>query len=222
MRLDYFSFLLAFPGIDRLTSSSQDTKQKLEALLSGSKEDALKFEALQKHVTQIRQGVVVSSFSLNARAELQQIVCMQEDVFAKVAQERILGALAFKEIHERYEMVDEAHCKTLRWIFNDEYFTETQSEDGSEDNGKTDIHSAEQSHETNKGREFDEVVEAIHEAEEADVAKIHARTVLTDWLSEGEEILHISGKLGSGKSTLIKFLWNHPATDAALRKWAGK
>ena len=41
------------------------------------------------------------------------------------------------------------------------------------------------------------------------------------WLSAGRGIFHICGKLGSGKSTLMKFLCNHPRTEAELKHWAG-
>ncbi|KIW91785.1 uncharacterized protein Z519_07755 [Cladophialophora bantiana CBS 173.52] len=40
------------------------------------------------------------------------------------------------------------------------------------------------------------------------------------WLSAGRGIFHISGKLGSGKSTLMKFLCNHPHTETELQHWA--
>lgn len=43
----------------------------------------------------------------------------------------------------------------------------------------------------------------------------------TNWLSSGNGIFHIAGKLGSGKSTLMKFLCSHPQTKVALQKWAG-
>lgn len=41
------------------------------------------------------------------------------------------------------------------------------------------------------------------------------------WLSSGDGIFHIAGKLGSGKSTLMKFLCEHPHTILQLEKWAG-
>lgn len=41
------------------------------------------------------------------------------------------------------------------------------------------------------------------------------------WLSSGDGIFHVSGKLGSGKSTLIKFLCERPETKLELEKWAG-
>lgn len=41
------------------------------------------------------------------------------------------------------------------------------------------------------------------------------------WLSSGDSIFHIAGKLGSGKSTLMKFLCEHECTQNELQKWAG-
>ncbi|KAH9883760.1 hypothetical protein F4778DRAFT_765090 [Xylariomycetidae sp. FL2044] len=42
----------------------------------------------------------------------------------------------------------------------------------------------------------------------------------TNWLSSGDGIFHICGKLGSGKSTLMKKLYGHPRTRTELEKWA--
>ena len=47
-----------------------------------------------------------------------------------------------------------------------------------------------------------------------------ARESFIQWLSSGTGIFHISGKLGSGKSTLMKFLCDHDRTHAELQKWA--
>ncbi|KAF5000640.1 hypothetical protein FDECE_11177 [Fusarium decemcellulare] len=41
-----------------------------------------------------------------------------------------------------------------------------------------------------------------------------------NWLEHGEGIFHISGKPGSGKSTLMNFLVDHPGTRSQLNKWA--
>jgi hypothetical protein len=52
--------------------------------------------------------------------------------------------------------------------------------------------------------------------------KLSPGELFIKWLSSGEGLFHISGKLGSGKSTLMKFLCSHPRTEAALKTWAGK
>ena len=42
-----------------------------------------------------------------------------------------------------------------------------------------------------------------------------------DWLEKGHGTYWISGKAGSGKSTLMNFICHDPRTDAALRIWSG-
>lgn len=47
------------------------------------------------------------------------------------------------------------------------------------------------------------------------------RGKLVKWFEEGEGVFWVSGKPGSGKSTFMKFIADHPATKAALSQWAG-
>jgi hypothetical protein len=42
------------------------------------------------------------------------------------------------------------------------------------------------------------------------------------WLSSGTGVYHIAGKLGSGKSTLMKYLSGHDRVREELQKWAGE
>ncbi|KAM7210659.1 hypothetical protein V8F06_013958 [Rhypophila decipiens] len=44
---------------------------------------------------------------------------------------------------------------------------------------------------------------------------------MLDWLERGEQVFWVSGKPGSGKSTLIKFIADDRRTRAALRIWGG-
>lgn len=43
---------------------------------------------------------------------------------------------------------------------------------------------------------------------------------LLDWLSNGQETFWVAGKPGSGKSTFMKFLADHPKTHSVLSKWS--
>ncbi|KAL1610735.1 hypothetical protein SLS60_002405 [Paraconiothyrium brasiliense] len=47
-----------------------------------------------------------------------------------------------------------------------------------------------------------------------------SRKLLRTWLAEEQGIFHIAGKLGSGKSTLMKFLSSHPNTSSDLQIWS--
>ncbi|KAI6899750.1 hypothetical protein KC316_g13248 [Hortaea werneckii] len=46
-------------------------------------------------------------------------------------------------------------------------------------------------------------------------------TGFKNWLCEEDGIFWISGKAGSGKSTLMKFLARHPKTETLLKQWTG-
>lgn len=47
-------------------------------------------------------------------------------------------------------------------------------------------------------------------------------TVFAEWLKTGDGIFWISGKAGSGKSTLMKYMANEEQTISALTSWAGE
>ncbi len=53
-----------------------------------------------------------------------------------------------------------------------------------------------------------------------DVSRLRSSSNVFDWLHAGKDVFWVSGKAGSGKSTLMKYLYNHSKTRAALRKWA--
>ena len=46
------------------------------------------------------------------------------------------------------------------------------------------------------------------------------KTTILDWLRAGTDVYYVSGKAGSGKSTLMKLFYDHPKPVAALRTWA--
>ncbi|KAI6753926.1 hypothetical protein HG530_013102 [Fusarium avenaceum] len=48
----------------------------------------------------------------------------------------------------------------------------------------------------------------------------HLKQSFASWLKEGKGIFHITGKPGSGKSTMMNFLANHPVTRKHLELWA--
>ncbi|GAB1321123.1 hypothetical protein MFIFM68171_11333 [Madurella fahalii] len=106
-------------------------------------------------------------------------------------------------MYGRFDMVDEAHFKTFRWILHED---------------DVERHVGDASYKLSNGSsEVDEDTAS----KQQDEMKHAAREKFTTWLSSGEGVFHISGKLGSGKSTLMKYLGDHPRTQAKLREWAG-
>lgn len=51
-------------------------------------------------------------------------------------------------------------------------------------------------------------------------SKVGSQTRFVDWMEFGEGIYWISGKAGSGKSTLIKYISRHNRTLKMLQTWA--
>ncbi|KAK3306192.1 uncharacterized protein B0T15DRAFT_485616 [Chaetomium strumarium] len=152
-------------------------KTSLDALVEAAKSDAGKLERLRSNVEDLRQGIRVAGISAEAQEQIRRLVEVQEDAFSSIIQSRIAKSLAFEGIHDRFDMVEEAHLKTFRWIFHDSH---DSSVDGS-------------SYGSSGG---------------------DATGSLLGRASS------ISGKLGSGKSTLMKYLGDHPRTRAELIKWA--
>jgi ABC-type glutathione transport system ATPase component len=160
---------------------------------------------------------------------------MSEHALELVIQHRILESLAFEGMYGRYETVDDAHYKTLRWVFNDDTDYEEDAEeyedkeDAEEYEDKEDA-GAEADSEDEDEDDYENVSNAsTEEADEyqvnykaEDEAKTVARESLLTWMSSGAGIFHVLGKLGSGKSTLMKYLCDHASTKQLLEQWAGK
>ena len=108
---------------------------------------------------------------------------------------RILKGLRFEKIYDREERVQEAEPGTYEWILGeDDADCRTGPADRTFTGGAIDLDREQQS---------------------------HARSCLLSWLRSENHVFHISGKAGSGKSTLMKFLKTHPRTTNELRCWAG-
>jgi hypothetical protein len=193
-----------------MTVISSNTQDKLEALATSVKNDSSKIQHLHGQVEHLRRGVSIESLTPAARDQLHSLFSMSEHACDLIVQHRILESLAFEGMYGRYEIVDNAHFKTLRWIFNDslddDQFAEKDEQEDEPD--------------AEKKADRDEKVE--NEEKREDEAKASARNLLLNWMSSAAGIFHISGKLGSGKSTLMKFLCDHDRTKFLLKEWAGK
>jgi hypothetical protein len=60
------------------------------------------------------------------------------------------------------------------------------------------------------------------DGEEGDHLKLEAKASFVNWLTCGNGIFHVSGKPGAGKSTLMKYLCEHPKTEELLKVWSGE
>jgi hypothetical protein len=106
-------------------------------------------------------------------------------------QEKLLALLQFEEMEDRHERIVEAFEKTFQWIFQD---PESES--------------------------WDESFEKYWE-EAAGESPQEARWIsFTQWLASSSSLYWITGKAGSGKSTLIKYVAQDQRTLECLKRWA--
>ena len=111
--------------------------------------------------------------------QLQKLMAYSESIYQTIVEERILKAIGFERMGDRFDQISEAHAKTFDWILE-----------------RSNAPPAEET------QPLDQISFA-------------------EWLASGNGIFHISGKLGSGKSTLMKFLCSDDRTTGYLRIWAG-
>lgn len=115
--------------------------------------------------------------------------------------ERLLRSLKFPAFNDRRNQVAEAHENTFKWIFlgDDGPSQENLSESDLEDSDWEDSD-----------------LEGLDLADPSDASW----DLFSNWLSSTAAIYWISGKPGSGKTTLVKYILNHPRTTTFLNTWS--
>lgn len=138
---------------------------------------------------------------------------ISEEVRTKLCALSILGRLG--NSNQRFWDVRDADSHTFHWILRNE---DDSSLSSYEDDSSLSSHDDEQ--EPNRGgeetmSEWDKIEKLRYENTQRDV-----NTQLRTWLRDGSGLFHISGKPGSGKSTLMKYLVKHPKVIKSLEEWA--
>lgn len=156
----------------------------------------------------------------------------------------ILNKLRFDEMHDRELSIEDAHAETFRWLLydpldknlnkdsNDDQASKkdqekevTELEHGLVDLPNLELSPAEsQPEDESDVQVFSEAPEdgtsPLEIKEQENDERKETRLRFLSWLNSGSGVFHISGKLGSGKSTLMKFLSKEARTKQELRKWA--
>ncbi|KAM0281709.1 hypothetical protein ACHAO9_010549 [Fusarium lateritium] len=173
--------------------SKVEAADEFKKMLSLVKDNDTKLESLTQDVEHLRQAHL-SVTNSQAFSNFQQLLTVDSQARCAIYQERILNSLAFDEMHLRYQAVHIAHEDTFNWIY------EPIDRDVSGDD--------------HDYRASENILQM----------QAKSREDFITWLSSNaplSPIFHISGKLGSGKSTLMKYLCSHPRTKEELSKWAG-
>lgn len=149
------------------------------------------------------------------RASLNTLV---QKTYEPIPEMRILKQIYFKSMYSREVSVQHAENNTFEWIVKDEADCGAGFEGGSSDELEESDREREEGGEEQEQRERER---RKQENEATKRIKSRTRDCFFTWLHSGNNVFHISGKAGSGKSTLMKLLLKHPETQKALRRWAG-
>ncbi|KAK3299763.1 uncharacterized protein B0H64DRAFT_379096 [Chaetomium fimeti] len=131
------------------------------------------------------------------RAALEKIDDLLRSNTVPSPEIRVLRQLFSPSLYRRKHDVAEASGNTFEWILGSATY-------GSEDS------------ENKGGKDRDQVKDRATRARRA------AASRFLHWLRNGNGVFHISGKAGSGKSTMMKLLLENEKTKEELEKWAGE
>ncbi|KAI1657042.1 hypothetical protein F4813DRAFT_381115 [Daldinia decipiens] len=198
--------------------------ENLKAKKPGSKLDIITTLQIQistmsrDHIQKLQHRVVVDSD--NTIANFQKI---QEVVEIQFKQTAILQSLRYPRMHDRFENVKSAHRNTFEWLLEGPETPSSQEhqEYAVDDNhGSTGFNLNNTSNQAKyqKYREFSAWLRGGVDHLHVDIPS-HSSTPNGPYK---ENIFHITGKPGAGKSTLMKFLCQSEITLKHLKAWAGE
>lgn len=118
----------------------------------------------------------------------------------------ILCRLYFDSMYKREDTVADAESGTFTWIVEEDHWPDIVED---EDRPSTSL--PDSMPDTSNLKQLDTM---------ANRKRKSIRELFLQWLEIGQQIYHISGKAGSGKSTLMKFLSEHSAVHEKLTRWA--
>ncbi|KAL5363587.1 hypothetical protein BJX96DRAFT_167603 [Aspergillus floccosus] len=150
---------------------------------------------LQKQMEELDRSIKTTNDRLSQG--IQDLLGLSYCSYIAVHSHRLLENLRLNEMNARFETVPYAHERTFEWIFS-------RRENGNDHDKEASNEESDEEHNDRDGSNHEKIREGF-----------------TSWLSSEDGIYHISGKLGSGKSALMKFLYLDPRTKNMLEKWAG-
>lgn len=131
--------------------------------------------------------------------------------------ERFLKSLKYPDFNQRRNQIDSAHTDTLKWIFVGD--DENESGEGHDSRSVSDTLSGTDS-ESGWSTVSSEASYLEDEDEDQGFFSKIKWDSFSNWLRSTDTIYWISGKPGSGKTTLVKYIVTHPWTRIYLDFWS--
>lgn len=157
-------------------------------------------KAIELHVTQT-VSEAESSLKSHIGVAIKGVTRHEQDAQIQNKRDRLLRSLKFDRMNERRNQVTSSHHNTFTWMLRD----------GSDVEGSqrpTEI--------------FDHKYSSSWQDHRDNWELSYARTSwdsFSDWLRSTDSVYWISGKPGSGKTTLMKYILGQPQTQTYLDQW---
>lgn len=144
----------------------------------------------------------------------------------QLKRERFLQSLKYPGFNERRNQVVDAYGDSFRWVFlgdNDDQSNEDSSSDGDSGSPGSDKDSiSDEDSTSNEDGTYDEDgtsdEEFVH-SHRKDLSNVNWHS-FSNWLRSTDTFYWISGKPGSGKTTLVKYILANPRTRSCLDVWS--
>jgi hypothetical protein len=130
----------------------------------------------------------------------------------------IMAKLRFQDIHMRELSIADANQHTYRWLLYDPNNEKQESLLDVIETGSSSVPSTDISLKTRKGYQMRRFESLLLDEEKQ---RVRTRESFLCWLRSEHGLFYISGKPGSGKSTLMKLLCSEEKTNQELEAWAG-
>jgi hypothetical protein len=209
-------------------SSELIQKESLQVRQHVTAESA-KTELAIRHVSH----EVMRSEARVSKGVAEGIASLKTDEASRVSRERLLASLKYPGMNERRNQVTSSFPSTFDWIFvanGDQRRPGTPDDDSvsgsssaSDSGGKrdTDAENSESSSASSApdSSEDDDTASTDTDSTEGQAPPDISWDCFSDWLRSEETIYWISGKPGSGKTTLVKHIIDHRLTQSCLDAW---
>jgi uncharacterized protein (DUF2235 family) len=110
-----------------LTCRSLEIQQRLIDIANKEDYNLTLLTNCNRLASQMQNGVVVDSLSIEAQSQLQSLLGITQSTRQKIAHRRILQWIRRDGMHDRFNVVEDAHLNTFRWLL--ESMTEVASKD---------------------------------------------------------------------------------------------
>jgi hypothetical protein len=95
---------------------STEMLSQLVSLAAARERDAPILASLQASDSEIQKGVVITSLSEEAKHQLESLMGFSSRARQAVAWRAVRQSLYFSGMHERFDIVENAHFNNFRWI----------------------------------------------------------------------------------------------------------